>query len=208
MKADEIKNLRRKFAGKSILLMGLPFSPLEKFTYYTVYNFLQRNEECAIWVSTDFPHQKVESRFADYGYGLRKFEKRVYFIDILSQKAGVYKGYKSERCIYIQDPNNLTELSLSITELIKKLKCGLIVIDSLNSLLLYNELAKTLQFLRFLSAQIYEKGILLLNVLIEGEHDLKAETSLQITADAVFKISENKLKIMSGLGTHTIRLRL
>jgi archaellum biogenesis ATPase FlaH len=68
----------------------------------------------------------------------------LYFIDGVSKKTGRYSD--SEKCFCLEDPSSITELRLLIDTLINEKKIKFIVVDSLNTLLLYNDIKDVEKF--------------------------------------------------------------
>ncbi|MFH1447640.1 MAG: hypothetical protein ABIG39_02145 [Candidatus Micrarchaeota archaeon] len=205
------------FPGKSIVVMGHLFSEAERYVYYSANRFIKKEEDnWAIWISTDTPYGKIKEKFKEYGFLLEQQEahpiaelpdeanKNILFLDMISHRAGVSRK-KHDDCRYLQDPSNLTELSLAINEVLAKRKCGLIILDSLNSLLVYNDLTKTLQFLRFLSAAVYEKKMTLVVYFVLGEQDPKIETSIKMAADASIIFDSDHMSIQFGSSQKAFR---
>jgi KaiC/GvpD/RAD55 family RecA-like ATPase len=201
MDAKELESgVHKLFPGKSILVTGQLFSEAEHYLYYTTNQFVNsEKEKAAIWISTDTPYEKIKEKFSDYGFMLKSGNGRgsIHFLDMISHKAGVTRK-KCDDCRYIQDPSNLTELALAINEILAKKKCGLVVLDSLNSLLVYNDLTKTLQFMRFLSASVYERKMALLVYFVSGERDPRTETSIKMATDAVIAFENDHLFLQAG----------
>ncbi len=206
------------FPSNSILVMGPLFSEAEHHVYYSTHRFtVSETDSNVIWISTDTPYQKIKEKFADYGYPLsvqsnsvaeikEKPKGGVFFIDMISHRAGVSRK-QCDDCKYVQDPSNLTELSLVINELLSKESYGLLVLDSLNSLLIYNDLTKTLQFLRFLSATAYEKKITILIYFVSGERDPRAETSIKMTTDVVITFQSDHVILQKGSSEKSYRFQ-
>jgi len=197
----------KQFPGKSVLVMGPLFSEAEHYIYYSTNQFVSSEKDNSIvWISTDTPYEKIKDKFSEYGFPLKDEAGRgsIHFLDLISHKAGVMRK-KCDDCRYIQDPSNLTEVALAIKEILAVKKCGLIVLDSFNSLLVYNELTKTLQFLRFLSASVYERKMTLLVYFVSGERDPRTETSIKMAADAVISFDQDHVSLESGSSQKSFR---
>ncbi|MFH0817515.1 MAG: hypothetical protein V1909_02665 [Candidatus Micrarchaeota archaeon] len=205
MDSKEIESgLYLGFAGKSVLITGQLFSEAERYLYYSTNKFLvSEKDSSAIWISSDTPYEKIKEKFSGYGFPLsqptdsKQTRGTLHLLDLISYKAGVTRK-KCDDCRYIQDPSNLTELALAIKEIMSMKKCGLLVLDSLNSLLVYNDITKTLQFLRFLSASAYEKKMALLIYFVSGERDPRTETSIKMATDAVISFESDHLMLQTG----------
>lgn len=188
------------FPGKTVLITGQLFSEAEHYLYHSANRFITSEKDSdAIWISTDTPYDKIKEKFSDYGLPLAQKSAKggIFFLDMISHKAGVSRK-KCDDCRYIQDPSNLTDLSLALNEALSKRRCGLMVLDSLNSLLVYNDLTKTLQFLRFLSATAYEKKMTLLAYFVSGERDPRTETSIKMATDAVISFENDMVLLQAG----------
>ncbi len=61
---------------------------------------------------------------------------KLFVIDGISGKN--LESNKEKRCVCIDGPNSLTELSLSITDITNKNKVGFLIFDSLSTMLIYN----------------------------------------------------------------------
>jgi hypothetical protein len=208
MDAKELESDPHKlFPGKTVLVTGQLFSEAEHYVYHSACRFIaSEKNSSAIWISTDTPYDKIKQKFSEYGFPLEQKSPRggIYFLDMISHKAGVSRK-KCDDCKYIQDPSNLTDLSLALNEALAKKKCGLVVLDSLNSLLVYNDLTKTLQFLRFLSASVYEKKMTLLAYFVSGERDPRTETSIKMATDAVIIFENDRIFLQTGSSQKSFR---
>ena len=197
MKPDDLNRLHEVFAGKGLLLAGDISSPVEKLCCYVVYNFLRSTKnEKVIWVATDDPYEKVVERFAEYDYNIRQYLSRFCFVDLISLKSGA-DTKENPHVKYVQDPGNLTELSLAISEHMEEGKTGMVVLYIMNSLLIYNELPRALEFTRVLVARAFEKKFALLAGYIEGEYDERARTAIELSMDAVAKFEGECLHMLT-----------
>ncbi len=202
--------LHKAFAGKAVLVTGQLFSEAERYIYYSTNRFLiSEKDSSAIWIATDTPYEKVKEKFSEYGFPLQQPDESgkrasLHLLDLISYKAGVTRK-KCDDCHYIQDPSNLTELALVIKDTLAKKSCSMIVLDSLNNLLVYNDLTKSLQFLRFLSASAYEKKMTFLIYMVSGERDPRTETSIKMAADVVISFEHDHVAIQSGASQKSFR---
>jgi len=198
LKPDDFNRLRKVFAGKGLLLSGGISSSVERLCCYSAYNFLKKNKgEKLVWVSTDDSYDKVVGIFAEYGYNIKPYKDRFYFVDLISLKSGA-EIKENERIKYVQDPGNLTELSLSISEHLDSGKVGMVIIYFMNSLLIYNELARSLEFIRVMVARAFEKKFALVGAYIEGEHDDRSRVAIHISMDAIAKLRDPHLHVISA----------
>jgi hypothetical protein len=195
---EDLGRLRKVFAGKGLLVSGGLSSPVEQFCCYSVYNFLKTSKnEKVIWIAADDSYEKVQKIFADYGYNLKPYLDRFLFIDLISLKSGA-EVKESDKVKYVQDPGNLTELAMAVSEHMETGKVSMIVMYLMNSLLLYNELPRALEFARILVARAFEKKFVFIGAAIEGEHDEKAHIGIRLAMDALLKVEENHLHVIGA----------
>ena len=197
-KAGDFDRLREVFAGRGLLVTGDISSSVERLCCYSAYNFLMSSKkEKVVWVSTDDPHDKVVGIFAEYGYNIKPYLDRFYFVDLISLKSGA-EVEDDGRKKYVQDPGNLTELALAVSEHIDSGKVGMVVIYFMNSLLIYNELRRTLEFIRVLVARAFERKFAFMGAYIEGEHDERARTAIRLSMDAIAKLEDDHIHVITA----------
>ena len=154
-------------------------------------------KEKVLWVSTDDPYSKVIRIFEEYGYDIKPYLNRFYFVDLISLKSGAEIEEKP-KVKYVQDPGNLTELALAISEFIEDEKVNLVVIYFLNSLLIYNEIPRALEFIRVMVARAFDSKFAFLGAYIEGEHDHKSRTAIRLSMDAMAKMENSHLHLITS----------
>jgi|SRR3989344_3283531 len=91
---------------------------------------------------------------------------RMGFIDGMSKGSGQIV----DNCTYLTNPGSLVELSLSITDKANEGKYELLLLDSINTLLLYNDPKSVKKFLYYLINKLREKEIAGIMIALEGEH--------------------------------------
>ncbi|VVC04833.1 Uncharacterised protein [Candidatus Burarchaeum australiense] len=203
IKPGDFNRLREVFAGKGVLLSGKLSSAVERLCFYFAFDALRNNKkECVVWVSTDYSYEKAVGMFKEYDIDIRPYLDRFLFVDLITLKSGARAG-DSKNVKYVQDPGNLTELSLAISEHVDSRKCGLVVIHLLNSMLVYNDLERSMEFIRILNARAYDRKFAFLGAFIEGEQDVKAEVSMQIAVDVIAKVSGKDIHIITPTEVHS-----
>ncbi|MFH1210452.1 MAG: hypothetical protein V1645_00910 [archaeon] len=84
--------------------------------------------------------------------------KVVVFIDTITLMSG--SEPKDSSCLYIRSPENLTDISIAISQAISSLagSKAYIIIDSLSTLLIYNNMQTVIKFVHIMNAKIKEYG--------------------------------------------------
>ena len=80
----------------------------------------------------------------------------VYCIDAVSKETGKFSN--SEKCFCLEDPSSLTELSVLTASLLNDKKIKFIILDSLSTLLLYNNINEAEKFLHDLINKARKSG--------------------------------------------------
>ncbi len=92
---------------------------------------------------------------------------KVYFIDAISRNAGAKKIDVS--CTYVSSPQALTELSLAIMTLVESKKFDFLYLDSLSTLLVYNDSHTTEQFIHYVIGKLKAHQIGMLVISLKGD---------------------------------------
>lgn len=98
--------------------------------------------------------------------------KNIKFIDIISRSAGI-SAYDKE-CNYIESPTMLEKIALEIINIFKGIEQGVdkyVVIDSLSSLVIYNDSEIVREFVSLLMNKARSENIHIVSIVIEEEVD-------------------------------------
>ena len=151
------KSLQNKLASvakkKGIYLI---ISPPNKYKsvnatvlkYYTV-----KKKKNGIYVSLNKGYESVIENLKEQGVEI----SRLYFIDGITRT--IDKEKEAKNCTFISNPGQLTELSLAITTAANTKKFDFLFLDSVNTLLIYNDLKTTEKFTHYLTARIRSSNI-------------------------------------------------
>ncbi|MBI5253367.1 MAG: hypothetical protein HY930_03090 [Euryarchaeota archaeon] len=115
--------------------------------------------------------------------------ERMFFIDCITRMVGGTQ--RAGNVIFTQAPQNLTELSISITKIIESMPKEakkFLFLDSLSTLLIYNASGTVTQFVHFLTSKVRLWGIGAVFVSLEKEADEKLLSTLSSFADNIVSI--------------------
>ncbi len=88
-----------------------------------------------IYLTTTKPYSQLSGMLRDAGIKA----ENIFFIDCVSRSVGE-KALNAPNCIFLENPRNLTAISIAINESVKKLPGKkLLIMDSLSTMLLYND---------------------------------------------------------------------
>ncbi len=98
-----------------------------------------------IYMTTNKPYDNLVKKFSQDGIDT----ERICFIDSVSLPVWG-RVSDTSRCLYVDSPSNLTDISMSLEKTLKNIKGNkFVVLDSLNTLLLYNSFELVLKFIHF-----------------------------------------------------------
>ncbi|MBW2989822.1 hypothetical protein KY358_05905 [Candidatus Woesearchaeota archaeon] len=114
-------------------------------------NLIDEQSLPGVYVSLNKPFKTMESIFKK-----KKIEtKMIIFIDAVTKTAGG-KIEKTDKCLYIGSPDNLSDISIAMDQAVMSLpsKEKFVFFDSLSTLLLYNNAATVAKFIHFLAGKM------------------------------------------------------
>ncbi len=118
---------------------------------------------------------------------------RLYFLDLITQTTGK-RGERTENCIFLPSPRNLTELSIALTQLVERMGDTqgdrFIFMDSLSTMLIYNSAGTVAQFTHFLVSKMRIWNVGMIMVSMEKESDQKLISDLSQFCDKVIRITK------------------
>jgi len=114
----------------------------------------------------------------------------IFFIDAIS-KMVEDKMKLTEHCLFIPSPSHLTDLGITLTEAINVLKNKerkFVIIDSLSTLLVYNDLETVARFMHFIISKLRVFGLVGILISIEKQIDEKAVNLLIEMCDEIIEV--------------------
>lgn len=148
---------------------------------------LELEDAAGIYVTFNRPYENLTLNLANEKIDL----ERLYFLDLITNTTGK-RGERTENCIFLPSPKNLTELSIALTQLIERMeqKNRFIFMDSLSTMLIYNSAGTVAQFTHFLVSKmrLWKVGMIL--VSLEKETDQKLIQDLSQFCDKVVTIGK------------------
>jgi len=107
--------------------------------------------------------------------------RMIIFIDAITLPSGG-KATNSERCLYLDDLRNLSDLAVVIDEAIESipLEKKFLLLDSLSTLLLYNNTGSVAKFIHFLTGKlrIWNLDAIFLSLELESDAEFLDQLSL------------------------------
>jgi len=119
-------------------------------------------------------------------------KSNIMFIDCISRAAGIPSQYS--KCRYIESPVVLEKILLEIMNSYKKVPEGhekYLIIDTLSSLLLYNDVNLVTEFLTHLTNRTRLSNIHNVSIVLEEETDENINKMIYLRSDKIIKLKES-----------------
>ncbi len=114
--------------------------------------------------------------------------EKIYFIDCISKSISKGKvSWSDEKAQFIDNPNSLTQMSLAIFKLMEKTQIDFFVLDSLNTLLIYNDEKSILKFVHHTTGKLKENNTTGIFVYLKQEMNEKLLKTFSQFADKIIE---------------------
>jgi KaiC/GvpD/RAD55 family RecA-like ATPase len=116
--------------------------------------------------------------------------ENIFFIDLISKMTRTETA-KLKDCLFITSPDSLTELSIAITESATNLhgKKKFIFLDSLSTMLIYNQTGTVAKFAHFLIGKLKNEETEMIIISLEKEMDPILVSQISSFVDNVIKVN-------------------
>ena len=184
-------DLTKEFPRK-LLLFSTELFKKRKIPFLISSNFLSKKEGKLVWISTEQHSRKISEIFSEYGFDISKEKERVILVDFVSKSSGI-KTKSEEEIYFVENPNNLVEISMLFTDIFSNEEVKLAVLDSINGLLAFNKKESVIQLLRFLSAIAYDTNTTILVTYDRGEYGKEVESAIRVCTDASIVVEDESV---------------
>jgi len=114
--------------------------------------------------------------------------KKLFFIDLITSEISEATE-KIDNCLFMESPKSLTDLSIALSEAVKSMPGDkFIFLDTLSTLLVYNQLTTVTKFAHFLTSKMRQWDINGLLVSMEKETDPNLQAQLAQFCDKVITL--------------------
>lgn len=114
--------------------------------------------------------------------------KTIFFIDCISKQVGIDKNKEPENCLFLESPQSLTSIGIAISQSVNYFKKSTVLfLDSLSTLLIYNDAATIYKFSNFLFNKMRSEKIDTIILALESDIEKDIIKQIQSLADEVRK---------------------
>jgi KaiC/GvpD/RAD55 family RecA-like ATPase len=179
--------------GVSILLYGAVASGKTTFCLTLVREFL-RNNLPIVWICLDESPNAVREKMAYFQVDYAGSQERniLRFIDIYSEQV-TGKPLADPHVINCSSASNLNEINRSLMEALREVEGqGLVVFDSISTLLLYNRAGTAEEFMKVHLSRITSAGFTGFFILQRDLQEVQTEETLKMICDSVLEFGFDK----------------
>ncbi len=145
--------------------------------------FVNKKKLNGIYVTMNKPYETLINIFEKNKINT----KNVFFVDAISGMLGEEKS-EAENCLVLQSPSALTEMSITISNACNSKKLNFLIMDSLSTLLVYNNEKSTVKFIHYLTAQLRKNRMDGIVLSLEKDMERKILDSIAQFCDKVVRI--------------------
>jgi KaiC/GvpD/RAD55 family RecA-like ATPase len=138
-----------------------------------------------VYITFTRPYKTLKLELESQGINYSK----LFFIDMVTEDTGVEQE-KEKNCYYVSSPNNLNELAILLEQALTKLpkENRFIFLDSLSTMLIYNETDTVLRFIHALTGKMRLWNVTGVIVFLEKESNGKILSQLSQFCDKVISL--------------------
>ena len=181
---DKVYTFQRK---QVILCLGPP-SP-EKITFIQQFLFGGLGAgEPGLYLTMDHTPSEVRADMERNGWDVKKYEDTglLRFVDCFSWI--IHEKDMNPSVTTITSPSALSEIAIAISTLLDQVKNARVVIDSLSTMMLYNDPTSVFRFFQLIGSKIKKNEAVMIALLEEGMHAEQVNVTLEHLSDGTLKI--------------------
>jgi len=143
----------------------------------------KKRKMSGVYITMNKPYKNMVATLEKEGVDTKK----IFFIDAISGIIGDKKSANGN-CVMLPSPGSLTEMGIVISKVCDKKNPRFMIMDSLSTLLLYNNQRATLKFVHYVTTQLRKCAWPGIIFSLEKDIEEKILTSMTQFCDKVIKI--------------------
>ncbi|MFH1391806.1 MAG: ATPase domain-containing protein [Candidatus Diapherotrites archaeon] len=182
--AFDLKKLEN-LPGQFIVLLVVKNEENANLNTDLLKNFVRKDGTLTIYLTVNRPCHNLMEYLKSQGIDTKNF----FILDAISEEVTGPMA-STERCIYIESPKDLTSLSIGIVTAFKKTEGQerFLFLDSLSTLMIYNDPNVVKKFIHFLTAKMRMFGVKGAMITLRKESDEKLISDFSPFVDKVIEV--------------------
>jgi len=176
--------LRKKLDSlpkKSLLLVIVPAEFYHAVSMLILRHWMDISQDAGTYVSLNRPFNNLMDSLAT----AKIDERKLFFVDCVTKNE-----LDIPNCYFLKSQQNLKNLQLAISSLVKTRKPRFLILDSLNTVSLYNPREKTKEFTNFLVNKARASQMDMILLATENNENKEQLQELSALCDRVIDLSE------------------
>ena len=182
------KNIEKEFKSlpQDFIVTVLPSTENYSDVTTAILDYLINERKMSgIYFTTNKPYETLANALKNSNVDAKK----LFFIDAISGIVG--KKSDAGNCVIVQNPSALTELSIQITEACTTKKPSFLIMDSLSTMLVYNNENATVRFIHYLTTQLRKCKVAGVIFSLEKDIEKKMLDDITMFCDKVINFEAN-----------------
>jgi len=175
----------------SIVILELPPEENQIKRIAELLKYKMKSHRYGIFISANRPINNLIKKVKEYGYDFEKDLKngRIWLIDSISKNVG---DSEIEEAVYVSSPSDIPTIKMEIERALSWIKGkkgeDWIILDSLATLLIFNDPEALLKFIHYLFGKIRVLGLDAFIFTLNEGIDLKVRTTIKQLSDSIIKM--------------------
>jgi hypothetical protein len=177
---DKIKEVLKNLPEDFVILTILPSQHYEEANLHLLRELMRLGNGSYITVNRPYNNlvRVLDKNKID--------TKKLHFIDCITKKVG---GPEISNCVFVDSPNNLTEIAIALEPLFKEKRKDFIFLDSLDTLTIYNDVDTIIRFAHFLTSKLRTHCLKGVMISVREKSDKKLISELSQFCDEVVDLT-------------------
>lgn len=159
-KVEEIK------AEKKIYIFELKYQDYHHMTA-AILKKITNLKMRGIYVTLNTSYPRIKENLEAQGIDTSE----LFFIDCISKLTG--NASKTDSCVFVESPSSLTDMSIALTAATSSGKFDFLLIDSMNTLLLYNDIKTVEKFAHYMISKLRDLDMGGIILAVDDENSKK-----------------------------------
>lgn len=182
----ELEREIRKLEPNSFVLFIIKSEKYHKVNLQILKMIIKTRKFSGIYITVNKPYPSLIRYLKKGGVPTEK----IFFIDCISKTVGG-EIKLTEDCLFIPSPTRLTDLGIALSQALEAMKIGknkFLFLDSLSTLLIYNDFKTVAQFVHYLASRLRLFGLVGILMTIEKQIDEKMLYLLIEICDKIIEV--------------------
>jgi len=186
IRETQIDEILRKLKPNKVILFIIDPKKYHSIHLKILRGIIEVKKFSGIYITVNKPYDSLVKYLKENGIST----ENVFFIDAISKSVS-QEIRLTENCLYIPSPSHLTDLGIALTQALENIERKeekFLILDSISTLLIYNDFETVAKFVHFIVSRLRVFGLVGLIISVEKILDEKMINILMEICDEVIEI--------------------